>query len=435
MLRLVVLVFGCLLAAAAVASQWDARAAVLAVLAWTLAWALFDGWRSTRFDTWLRSFDGTDASHRPMGGTWGEVQYRVAQRLRKAHLLQHDERQRLEHFLQAIQASPNGVALIDDKDSIEWCNEQLALHLGLDRQRDRAQRITYLVRHPEFVRYLATAQFAEPLLLENSTGAGSAPRMVVLQLFAFGEGNKLLITRDVTQEQRADTMRRDFVANVSHELKTPLTVLKGFLETLQELPLDAAEQARYVQLMVEQSSRMEQLVSDLLTLAKLDGAPQSAESDDIDMAQIVALLAAEAASLSHGQHRVVTQVADGANCAPRTVRGSRSELHSAFSNLVSNAVRYTPAGGAINISWGMRNGAASLGVADNGIGIAAEHLPRLTERFYRVDRARSRENGGTGLGLAIVKHALSRNNAVLQIESVEGRGSTFYAVFDASQTL
>ena len=434
MLRLVVLVAAALLTALFGLARWNATVALEAVLVVVLLWALFDGWRSSNFNKWLRAFDGTQNFNRGMGGAWGEVQYRIAQRLRKAQGLHKDEQQRLEHFLQAIQASPNGVALIDNKDAIEWCNEQLALHLGLDRERDRAQRITYLVRHPEFVRYLSTAQFAEPLVIDNVAGTGGA-RTVVLQLFAFGEGNKLLLTRDVTQEQRADTMRRDFVANVSHELKTPLTVMKGFLETMQDLPLQPAERERYLQLMLDQSNRMEQLVSDLLTLAKLDGAPLSTENDEIDMAQMVSLLAQEASSLSHGTHRVVTQISEGEDCAPRTVKGSRTELHSAFSNLVSNAVRYTPPGGSITIAWRLRQGLACLGVTDSGIGIAPEHLPRLTERFYRVDRARSRENGGTGLGLAIVKHALQRNGAALQVESVEGQGSSFYAVFDASHTL
>ncbi|MBU6436920.1 MAG: phosphate regulon sensor histidine kinase PhoR [Betaproteobacteria bacterium] len=392
-----------------------------------LAWVLWDSWQSQRLAQWLRQFD----SPPDLGGFWGELQYRMYQRLRRSDALTQDERGRLERFLQAIQASPNGVALLDDEDKIEWANNQLAAHLGLDSERDRAQRITFLVRHPDFVAYLNSGQYNEPVVLQ---GLGAGSRSVQVQLFPFNDlhraGNKLLLTRDVTEQQRTDVMRRDFVANVSHELKTPLTVLKGFLETLRSLPLTDAERERFMQLMNEQAERMQHLVDDLLVLAKLESDSRQPEQDRLDMRVVVDALKSQAQALSSGRHTIA------ANACPLHLLGSQSELMSAFSNLVSNAVRYTPAGGMIRIEWmPTEQGGAALVVHDTGVGVAPEHIPRLTERFYRVDRARSRENGGTGLGLAIVKHALQRHSAELRIESREGLGSTFSAVFPPARVV
>jgi two-component system phosphate regulon sensor histidine kinase PhoR len=328
--------------------------------------------------------------------------------------------------LLAIQASPNGVALLDHEYKIEWCNAQLAAHLGLNAERDRLQRIAFLVRHPDFLQYLNAGEFSEPLVL-NTPGAS---RAVQVQLFPFSEPgadgvhrSTLLLTRDVTEQERSDTMRRDFVANVSHELKTPLTVLKGFLETVQLLPLGADERERFLMLMSEQADRMQSLIDDLLVLAKLESDRRAPETTHLDMRVIVDTLCSQAEAMSKGQHEIT------ASADTVLLVGSQTELISAFSNLVTNAVRYTPPGGQISISWQRTPSGAELVVRDTGIGIAPEHIPRLTERFYRVDRARSRDTGGTGLGLAIVKHALQRHGAELRIESKEGVGSTFTAVF------
>jgi two-component system phosphate regulon sensor histidine kinase PhoR len=230
------------------------------------------------------------------------------------------------------------------------------------------------------------------------------------------------MTRDVTQAERLDAVRRDFVANVSHELRTPLTVVNGFLETLLDSlpPLDDLRQ-RHLALMHEQAVRMSRLVEDLLMLSRLEAEATPLADEDIDMPALVAELAAEARALSAGRHQIAF------DAGPMDLRGSRDELRSAFGNLVSNAVRYTPSGGRISLSWRVQEEGAVFEVSDTGIGIAAEHLPRLTERFYRVDRSRSRETGGTGLGLAIVKHVLLRHHGRLQVDSALGQGSRFSA--------
>jgi two-component system phosphate regulon sensor histidine kinase PhoR len=231
----------------------------------------------------------------------------------------------------------------------------------------------------------------------------------------------------VTQSERLDRTRRDFVANVSHELRTPLTVLAGFLETLQEFEVDRDEQRRYLDLMAEQSKRMQTIVQDLLTLSSIESAPPPG-NEAIDMASLIDKLKRDAEALSAGRHAIVVESDDHGD-----LRGSEPELVSALGNLVTNAVRYTPAGGTVRICWHASQRGAEFAVEDTGIGIAPEHIPRLTERFYRVDRGRSRDSGGTGLGLAIVKHSLNRHQAQLDITSTPGQGSRFAARFPASR--
>jgi two-component system phosphate regulon sensor histidine kinase PhoR len=243
-----------------------------------------------------------------------------------------------------------------------------------------------------------------------------------IHLLPYAGGFRLMQARDVTQSERLDRMRRDFVANVSHELRTPLTILGGFLETVRELELAPHERDRYFGLMVEQSDRMLHIVKDLLMLSSLESAPKPGNGR-VRMATLLEKLKADAVALSSGRHEVTLDADAG------DILGAESELTSAFGNLVSNAVRYTPVGGKIDISWKRCGTSAEFSVADNGIGIAAEHIPRLTERFYRADTGRSRESGGTGLGLAIVKHALTRHQATLDIASRLGSGSRFSALF------
>ena len=264
----------------------------------------------------------------------------------------------------------------------------------------------------------------------------SRPVELSVQLHPYGEGRLLLLSRDVTALQQAETMRRDFVANVSHEIRTPLTVLSGFVETLQTLPLNEEERVRYLDLMALQAERMQTLVSDLLTLSRLEGSPPPGGSEWIQLAGLMGELELEGQSLSaalHGSpdcsHQLVFESATFAELA-----GARNELRSAMSNLVGNAIRYTAAGGEIRVRCDrLPDGKGVLSVTDSGPGIAQEHIPRLTERFYRVDRSRSRDTGGTGLGLAIVKHVAQRHGAELHIESKLGVGSTFSMVFPASR--
>ncbi|MGY8524118.1 phosphate regulon sensor histidine kinase PhoR [Paracidovorax citrulli] len=361
-------------------------------------------------------------------GLWGEVYYRLHRLVKRWRMQVLQVEQQHTRFIQAIQASPNGVLMLDDADQIEWCNEVAELHFGLNARRDVRQRITHLIRRPEFVQYLMLQRYDEPLQMRDM--GEHKQNVISVQVLPYGDNRKLVLTQDITKLENTEAMRRDFVANVSHELKTPLTVLTGFLETMRDLPVSAEDQRRYVDMMLTQSMRMQHIVEDLLALAKLESDMQAPSQDRIDMAAVVEHLVHDAEALSQGRHVIETEIDPAVS-----VRGTHTELMSAFGNLVINAIRYTPAGGRVCISVYWQQGHAVFAVKDTGLGIDAEHIPRLTERFYRVDRSRSRDTGGTGLGLAIVKHVLSRHHADLRISSEVGKGSVFRVVFPSDRSL
>jgi len=385
--------------------------------------------RGSRLLDWVR--DRSEASAPRDGGYWAELAYRVEKALRAREKALVAEREQHRQFLQAIEASPNGVLLLDETDAIEWCNSVAADHFGLDPQRDRRQRLTNLVRAPAFVHHLQHGEFAEPVVFPAPGGLGTLSVLVR----PYGRRRKLVLSNDITERERSETMRRDFVANVSHEIRTPLTVLAGFVETLATLPLEEGEKRRVLGLMREQAQRMQALVADLLTLAQLEGSPRPPADRWTPVSNLLAQARADALALSAGRHAVEFAPEIPAGEAPGApsaweLAGSATELHSALGNLVSNAVRYTPPEGLIRVSWRVReDGAGEFEVADTGPGIAREHLSRLTERFYRVDSGRSREAGGTGLGLAIVKHVMQRHGGEVRIESELGQGSRFRLVF------
>lgn len=337
--------------------------------------------------------------------------------------------QRLEDFLSAIQASPNGVILLDASLHIEWCNQTAAQQLGIDPERDMMQFIGNLVRDPLFSQFIKSDNQENEVVIGSFDKQTNAVRKISVQLFPYGEGRRLLLSRDITQIEQAEVMRRDFVANVSHEIRTPLTVLSGFIETLQTLSLSQKERSTYLALMHEQSMRMQSLVSDLLTLSKLEGTPVTSPGEWIPLSELIEQCERDARTLSQQLYPKVPQILtfDIAEAARSlSIEGSRSELLSALTNLINNAVRYTPEGGSIHVSAYSPNlGGVEFTVQDSGPGIAPEHIARLTERFYRVDRSRSRESGGTGLGLAIVKHIAQRHDSLLHISSQLGVGSVF----------
>ena len=340
---------------------------------------------------------------------------------------------RLSEFLAAIQASPNGVVLLDKLGRIEWCNQTAAQHFGFDVQRDLQQHIGNLVRDPVFMAYFAGAKFDHPVTMPGRESNSARPVRLSVQIHPYGEGRKLLLSNDVTALEQAEAMRRDFVANVSHEIRTPLTVLSGFVETLQNLPLTADERARYLALMAQQSHRMQSLVSDLLTLSRLEGSPLPGTGEWISVATLMAQCEQEGRALAATLHLEGLGVQFDAG-VPCSVSGIHSELLSAWSNLVNNAIRYTPAGGHVEVAWVVKpDGSGEFSVHDSGPGIAPEHLSRLTERFYRVDRSRSRDTGGTGLGLAIVKHVVQRHSAELLTQSTPGKGSRFAVLWPAER--
>jgi len=357
-------------------------------------------------------------------GAWDEVLAALHRHERAAARREAQLGDALTRLRRAAQALPDGVAILDGANRIEWCNHTAELHLHIDARADLGQPIANLVRDPQFVDYLAATDDARPVRIERGPG-----RAIVVQLIPYGQSQKLLLSRDMTQAERVETMRRDFVANVSHELRTPLTVLVGFLETVRELKLDPQRVRDYLSMMGEQSTRMQRIIDDLLTLSVLEAAPPPS-SERVPVAPLLARLRADAEALSAGRHSI-SLAAD----ATMDLLGAEGELASAFSNLVSNAIRYTPAGGQVRLVWHDGTDGASFSVEDTGLGIPAEHVPRLTERFYRVDRSRSRETGGTGLGLAIVKHALARHQATLEVDSKPGAGSRFTARFPPQRTL
>ena len=342
-------------------------------------------------------------------GIWGEIYYRLHKLVKGWRDQVLEVEQQHQRFIQAIQASPNGVVMLNEDDQIEWCNAIAEKHFGLNARRDAMQRITHILRKPAFVQYIIRQNYREPVKL---TGMGDFEQFSLeVQIFPYGDKQKLVLSQDISQIEKTDAMRRDFVANVSHELKTPLTVLAGFLETVTELDLNQEERDRYLEMMSVQTGRMKTLVEDLLTLAKLEGNPEPPISQVVNMPNMLARLKLDAEGLSQGKHQITFDQAAGKN-----ILGDDLELYSAFGNLVSNAVRYTPEGGKISVAWAQTGEEIELCVSDTGPGIAAEHIPRLTERFYRVDRSRSRETGGTGLGMAIVKHVINRHHGELKIE-------------------
>ncbi len=397
--------------------------AVLGAVCGLGLFAAQDAVRAGRLLRWLRG-NQQEAAPRDTG-LWGELGYRIERSLRGREQAVQREGERLAQFLSAIEASPNGVILLDAQDQIEWCNHVAADHFGLDPERDRLQRITNLVRAPSFVAYLQSAAANDALLMPGPDGH----RTLSVLLRPYGDGQRLVLTHDITERERADGMRRDFVANVSHEIRTPLTVLSGFVETMASLPLSEPERQRVLGLMAQQTDRMQALVADLLTLARLEGSPRPPTDQWLGVSALVVQPLADGEALSRGRHTLTSEIADGIELA-----GNRTELLSAVTNLVNNAVRYTPDGGRVGLRVGWREGGGcEIEVSDTGVGVAREHIPRLTERFYRVDGSRSRETGGTGLGLSIVKHVVQRHGGELAVDSEPGKGSRFRLVFPASR--
>jgi two-component system, OmpR family, phosphate regulon sensor histidine kinase PhoR len=351
-------------------------------------------------------------------GVWEDIFAYLYQQQRKHSRSQSQLSSALERFRHATSALPDAVVVLNNQHEIEWFNEPAEHQLGLKKEHDENQPIFYLIRQSEFVQYLNSDDYSEPIKLKS----WRSPNVTLeLQVIPFGTKQKLLICRDVSALEQTEVMRRDFIANVSHELRTPLTVIGGFLETIGDMQGEISETVKpYFEMMQNQTTRMRRIIEDLLTLSQIESNTLNAEDTEIDMANMLSLLKSDAIALSQGQHNIVLANVDACN-----IKGTYNELLSAFSNLVSNAVRYTPAQGTITLSWQVDDNHGLFSVKDTGIGIEAHHIPRLTERFYRVDSSRSRETGGTGLGLSIVKHILHRHQANLEIVSQTGDGSTF----------
>lgn len=415
------------------AADVDHRWLLAVVGAWVAVhvWLVLDGLRALRVLAWLKADAVSEL--RLGSGVWSEVYDRVRRLLRVSERQRQESDTRLQDFLAALQASPNGVVLLDADMRMEWFNQTAAGHFGFDIQRDLQQHFGNLVRDPGLTAYVAARDFSHDVTMPGRSNSVAKPVQLSVHMHSYGQGRLLLLSRDITAVEQAEAMRRDFVANVSHEIRTPLTVLAGFVETLQSLPLPEDQRQAYLSLMSQQAQRMQTLVNDLLTLSRLEGSPPPSELEWVSVDALMGQCEQEARDLSrvlHGRQHTLHFRCD----TQLELAGSLSELHSALSNLVSNAVRYTPAGNLIEVHFErLDGGGARFCVRDSGPGIAPEHLPRLTERFYRVDRSRSRDTGGTGLGLAIVKHVAQRHGAELGIASTPGQGSTFSLTFPGSR--
>lgn len=374
-----------------------------------------------RLDKWLQAGNELEPPH--AYGIWGELYHQLYRRARRNQERERRLRALLNRFQDSAAALPDAIVVLNSKGEIEWLNKAATKLLGLRAPHDIGQSITNLIRQPAFAA-LAQNPSETPLHIASPVD-GSA--YLLIRIVPYGKHEQLLIARDVTQLHKLEQIRRDFVANVSHELRTPLTVVSGYLETLADIR--DPEWVDSVKAMRQQTSRMQHIVEDLLLLARLESDKESIRDQQrVAVPELIEDILQEARELSRDQHVMESTIDPNL-----LLSGSRNELYSAFSNLVFNAVQYTPAGGRITVMWHSDDSGAHFEVADTGPGIAAHHVDRLTERFYRVDDARSRELGGTGLGLAIVKHVLTRHGATLHIDSELGRGSRFICDFPANR--
>ncbi|TAL79399.1 MAG: phosphate regulon sensor histidine kinase PhoR [Burkholderiaceae bacterium] len=387
---------------------------------------LVSGVQLHRIGRWAKDIN---AAPPPSVGPWDDV-LAVIYRGQRKH---RDKIAKLENMVSGImlaaEALPDGAITLNEEMQITWCNKTASEHIGINLEKDRNFSIFNILRAPEFARYGRQSSWPEPILLHLAIDGQE--RSLRLRLTPYGIGQFLIVTHDVTQIEKLETTRRDFVANVSHELRTPLTVLSGFLETLRDLPNEAfapGQREHYHALMLEQAQRMQAIVADLLTLSSLESTPIAA-GEPVRLADTIETSLIQAKALSGGEHVFVENI-DKDLC----ILGVETELASAVGNLLTNAVRYTPKSGTITVSWyRTETGNACYSVQDTGIGVASQDLPRLTERFYRADRGRSRTTGGTGLGLAITKHVALRHNAELHIRSRVGVGSLFSIEFPATR--
>ncbi len=361
-------------------------------------------------------------------GIWEDIFANLYQELRRHSRSQSQLSSSLERLRHATSALPDGVVVLNNRNEIEWFNEPAVQRLGLKRHHDENQPIYYLLRQAEFIAYLQAEEYSEPLKLH----AWRSPDVTLeLQIIPFASKQRLLICRDISALEKTEVMRRDFIANVSHELRTPLTVIGGFLETIGDMEGEISTDIKpYFEMMQAQTTRMRRIIEDLLTLSRIENNATLKDEADLNMPRLLQQITNDAKALSQGQHQVTLHLE-----ADYNLRGSHDELMSALSNLTNNAVRYTPAQGHIDIYWRQQGEQLVFSVQDTGIGIEPQHLPRLTERFYRVDSGRSRDTGGTGLGLSIVKHILHHHQAQLKIESEPGKGSCFTIVFPAERAL
>ena len=373
-----------------------------------------------RLERWLRRRRVMEAPD--IGGPWGEIVTVVARIYRRKQYHKTRVVELLREFRRLTSAMPDGAILLGPDNQILWFNRNAGSWLQLRRKRDFGMRIENLIRHPDFNAYLQREDTSGGVVIQQSVD-GDLWLSLHLVTTLHAE-RRLLIVRDVSREVRMEAMRKDFVANASHELRSPLTVISGYLDALADDQSLDSTWAAPISEMRRQTERMSEILKDLLELSRLEGQARPIEDEPIDIGGLLALKRKDVVGLEHRPRSVQVQID-----SEDWLRGVESEIHSVIDNLVTNAVKYTPEEGSIRLRWWTDEEGGHLAIRDNGVGIAPEHIPRLTERFYRIDSGRAREKGGSGLGLAIVKHALQRHEATLEVESVEGKGSTFTCHF------
>jgi two-component system phosphate regulon sensor histidine kinase PhoR len=412
-----------LIVASVVAAIWGLIPSLIVFAIWVSATVVTERRTLSFFSEWLN--DPVPDRLPSTLGTWDKV-FRSFFKLQKTQRITEAAQARtLDRFQQGARALPDAVILLDSKNRILWCNPKSEEFFKIALERDRGVQVDYLIRQTNFRQFLSTSSTAS-LILEIQHERGQ--RLVSIQTIPFGQNQRLLLAQDVTDREKLDTTRRDFIANVSHELRTPLTVIQGYLETFEDDPTEDPELlSRGIELMSNQSQRMNRLVEDLLTLSRLETS-DTTKDEFVDIPNMLDDIAAEADALSKAEHRVVTEVDHDLK-----LMGAEDEIRSALMNLVSNAIRYSPDGGVITLRWNASSGRPIFTCSDQGVGIEQKHIDRLTERFYRVDKSRSRETGGTGLGLAIVKHVLTRHGAQLRVTSEPEEGSQFAIEFPAAR--
>ena len=411
-----------------------ASTALAALLGWLVApwlglltialafagYAAYQALATQRLHDWLQAPRGRAV---PVGHRrWGEIFDSLARFVDGEKQARTELSAEIDKIRAVVDRLPDGLVVLDANYAVQWCNQAAENLHGIFTVRRPVQ---HFIREPEFVEFLAAGRFETPLRLQLAARPG---RTFEFRIHVTDDGHRLLITRDISEQARVDVMRSDFVANVSHEIRTPVTVIGGFAETLLTIEFDAEKRNEYLDSILRHSRTMQRLVDDLLMLSSLEAGAMSEPESNVAVDDLFSVVVAESQALSDGRHRIVSK-------APANVslRGHPIELESAVRNLMTNAIRYTPEGGTIELRWSLRGQDGWISVQDDGIGIAPEHIPRLSERFYRVDRGRSRSSGGTGLGLAIVKRIASRHNATLHIESQVGVGSTFSLIVPASR--
>lgn len=397
---------------------WWQGQALLFLLAGAVAYLLWNLLNLYRLESWVS--DPTAPNPPDVPGIWGQVFYRIAGIQRKNRKQKKRMAKLLVEFRKSTEAMPDAAVILDQNDRIGWLNSAAEKLLGLNRDGDYGQRIDNLLRAPGFRAYLNVKDFAEPLMMASPQ---NDQLLLSTRIVPYGKGQRLLLARDVTERAETERMRRDFVANASHELRTPITVLSGYLESMSDDAELPEKWQRPVQEMRRQASRMEGLVADLLELSRLESPTRSMLTRSVDVASLLAAVSRDhPAAVGQAPVRVAIE-------SDMHLLADPEALQSVCENLASNALRYTPADGYVELGWRTDRQGGYLWVRDSGQGIEPEHLPRITERFYRADPGRSSAQGGTGLGLAIVKHILERHEGRLDITSKPGKGSLFCCFF------